>query len=336
MKHGIKRGLLALALGVGLSTTALAKEKIVIGELSWDGSLAIQAIMKNIMTQRLGVDVEYLAADQTVIFKGMDKGDGSVDIHPDVWVNAQRANLQKYVKEKQTVRTNDRPYMAPDGWYIPTAVAEKYGIKSIDDMKKPEVAAAFDNDGDGMGDFWPGAPGWSAVNINQVKLKSYGLDKTFKPMVVSDAVFKSQLEAALKKDKGMLFYYWEPEWLHTAYKLTKLEEPKFTGYASEDLKDDPDYNPSGCYKMADPKKDPQWLQNSSITCGNPLQTVYVAYSAALEQRAPQVARFLKNFHLDINDLNDWIFKIVKDKQNPDKVAADWVAANPDKVQAWLQ
>ncbi len=33
----------------------------------------------------------------------------------------------------------------------------------------------MDSDGNGKGEFWIGADGWASANVNQVKLRDYGL-----------------------------------------------------------------------------------------------------------------------------------------------------------------
>jgi glycine betaine/proline transport system substrate-binding protein len=47
-----------------------------------------------------------------------------------------------------------------------------------------------------------------------------------------------------------------------------------------------------------------------------------------------VAQFLKQVSFEVPTLNDWILKIT-DKQDPAVIAKEWVAANPEKVNAWL-
>src|SRR3546814_9428731 len=73
-------------------------------------------------------------------------------------------------------------------------MAEKYNIHSVSDLKKPGIAKLFDVNGDGRGDYWPGAPGWGVPNIYQVNAKSYGLTKYYDSFIVPDALLKPQLK----------------------------------------------------------------------------------------------------------------------------------------------
>lgn len=320
---------------LGAVSQAQAKETITIGEVSWDASLAIENVLKAVMESHFDVDVNIIAADQAAIWAAMDRGKGSIDVHPDVWTSSQTEPWAKFVAKgsKESVRSNRIPYLGTDGFYIPGYMQDEYGIYSVYDLAKPEIAKLFDSDGDGKGEYWPGAPGWSGVKINQVKAKGYGFDQYFTPVVVSDSILKAQLKSAYRKKEGLLFYYWTPEWIHYSYDLRKLEEPKFNGYAGDSKKQHEDYNPDGCYKFNDTET---WLADSQITCGAPTTEVYIAYSSSLEERAPDVAKFLSQVALNVNDVSQWIYLIANEGEDPQDMAEQWVEEHPDVVNSWLQ
>ncbi|MEP9398795.1 glycine betaine ABC transporter substrate-binding protein [Mesorhizobium sp. KR2-14] len=325
---------LATAFSFTQSGFANAGTKVVLADLTWDEPRVVNAVLKEILTQKYGADVELITADQTAVFAAMAKGDGSVDVHPAVWSGAQQTNIDKFVTEEKKVRLNEKPYNATDGFYIPTFIAQQYGIKSIEDLKKPEIAKLFDINGDGRGDYWPGGPGWGVTNIYRVKAVSYGLEELYDPIVASDALIKAQIATAFQKKTGVLFYYWKPEALHQAYDLTKLEEPAFNGYAMDSKKGEADYNPDGCYKYVDPKESANWLSESKITCATPPQPIYIAYSASLEERAPEIAKFLSKVAIEPEEVGAWIYSMSVDKKDPAVVAKEWVEAHPDRVKSW--
>ena len=61
-------------------------------------------------------------------------------------------------------------------------------ITAIEDLARPEVVKAMDSDGNGKGEFWIGADGWASANVNQVKLRDYGLyDAGIEPIRAADA-----------------------------------------------------------------------------------------------------------------------------------------------------
>ena len=84
MRHAIKALVLAFVLTLAMAGNTWAKEKIVLGELSWDGAIAIEHVLKVIMESKLDVDVEIINAESAVIFAAMDKGNGSLDVYTDL------------------------------------------------------------------------------------------------------------------------------------------------------------------------------------------------------------------------------------------------------------
>lgn len=332
------RNVLAGLLAAGcLATSAVAKETIVIGDVSWEASHAISNVLKVIIEQKLDANVKIIPADQAAVFAAMDKGDGSIDVHPDLWMPVQADRWAKFIApgSKESVLVNDKPYAGSDGLYIPGFIQDKYGVKRVDQLADPKIAQLFDRDASGKGSYWPGAPGWNGVNLEQARARSYGYDKTFKPFVVSDTVMKAELAKSFaSKSKAFVLYYWEPEGLFKKYDLRKLEQAPFDGYAMDSKKGDPLYKADGCFKMVQPQESPEWLEKSKVTCSSPNSTVYVAYSKSLNRRAPKVAKFLKQVNFDTATLNDWILRI-SEKQEPAAVAKEWVARNPAVVSRWL-
>ncbi|WP_153099585.1 glycine betaine ABC transporter substrate-binding protein [Paraburkholderia hayleyella] len=327
--------LAAVTAAVTVITPAFAKTPVVLGQLTWDEPRAVDAVLKVVLEKYLDAQVSLIAADQSAIFAAMDKGDGAVDVHPAIWSAAQTANLRKYVDERKTVALNKAPYFATDGFYVPRYMADKYKIRSVTDLKKPEIAKLFDVNGDGRGDFWPGAPGWGVTDIYRVKAKSYGLTQYYDAYIVPDALFKAQLKKRYAAHQGMLFYYWKPEALFQQYDLVKLEEPKFDGYAMDSWKGKPEYKADGCYNYIEPQKSADWLEKSRITCETPPQPIYIGYTRTLEKRAPQIAAFLSRVAIRTDDVNAWIYDMTVNGKTPDAMAEDWVARHPDRVKAWV-
>ena len=339
MKHFGKLFGLATAVALAMATPTFAKDKVVIGELSWTGGVAIQNIMKVVIEKYLDGEVSFLLVGEEAMYPAMSKGDGSLDVQPDLWSQHTTAMMNEYVLpgSKQTIRLNKTPYKGTEGIFVPGFVQDELGVKQLADLAKPEVAKLFDSDGDGKGEYWAGAVGWEATNHSMVRAKSYGFDKGFTATTVEQPVFLAQLDAAMKKKKPIVFYYWTPEWIFASYDLRMLKEPKFDGYSSDDLKNDPNYKADGCYKFYQPGNNPDWLEKSSITCEQPPTDVYVARSKALDERAPKIGKFLEQISMTPDMVNQWILAIDQQKRDPLEVAKEWVEKNKDIVEGqWLK
>ena len=147
----MKKLLLSAALSAALfaTGTATAKEKVMISDPSWNGARAVGHVIKAIITEQMGGEAEILTGmnQQPVIFAGMDKGDGSIDVHPDMWMPNWQSAWDQYVDGNGTVKTN-AGYPGTSKIYVPSYMSDK--VKSIQDLNNPEIAAMFDTDGDGL------------------------------------------------------------------------------------------------------------------------------------------------------------------------------------------
>ncbi|MEM8577407.1 MAG: glycine betaine ABC transporter substrate-binding protein [Pseudomonadota bacterium] len=302
---------------IALASAASAQEKITFSDLSWNGAQAIGHVLSAIIEDEMGGDAEIVSGmnQAAVIFAGMDKGDGSIDVMTDVWMPNQQALWDEYIEDLGTVKTN-APYNGTSNIYVPTYMTDK--VKTIEDLKNPEIAAMFDTDGNGKGEYWAGDVTWASTKRWQIKFKSYGLDALWEPNIVSADTFKAGLEAAYTAEKPQLFYYWTPEAIHVKYDLTAVEEPART---------------DGCEDVDLDAED--WLEVSEFNCVIASNEIFVAYSASLEERNPAVASMLSNVQFTGDEINGWIVEMFENKRDPREVAEDWIADNKDTVQGWI-
>ena len=290
-----------------------------ISDLTWTGAQAIGFVIEAIINGPLGSEAEIVKgmSDGSVIAAGMDKGDGSIDVYTDWWMPNRQDIWDKYVEGAKTVGVN-QPYLGEQKMFVPDYMVAK-GVRTVADLKKPEIAAMFDKDGNGKGEYWAGDAGWKSTKMWQVKFKSYGLSDLWEPEIIPDATFKGQLEAAVRREQPILFYYWTPEWIHAAYDLTAIEEPARN---------------SACVEKTNLDAE-DWLETSEFNCVSDDARIYVAYSKSLEQRNPAAAKFLSQIKLDPATVNAWILAIGKDKKDGRDVAEEWVKNNMDIVNQWI-
>ncbi|KQB53645.1 ABC transporter substrate-binding protein [Pseudomonas endophytica] len=316
--------------------TASAKEHIVIGEQNWTGAVLIQHILGDVIKTRLDGDVSYLAGDVAVLFAAAAKDNGAVDVLADIWMPNQSAAWAKYVDGGAKNLVPNKPYTGEQGFYIPGYLQDKYNVKTVYDLAKPEVAKLFAPVGSNKGELLVGPAGWESTYIGQVKAKDYGFADKFEPVSTEASVTYAKLAAAYKAQRGAVFYAYTPDWIFSAYDLRRLEEPAFDGYAQDNKKGDPLYKADGCWYFISPTVDPDWLKKSHINCAYPDAKVYVLSARSLEKRAPRIAKFLQNVSFDTKDLSELLRQVEQDKQPAETVASNWVKANGTKVDRWLE
>ena len=240
------------------------------------------------------------------------------DIQPDMWMPNWQSAWDEYADGNQTIRVNE-PYKGTSNLYVPAYMAYMADkVSSIEDLANPEIAAMFDTDGDGLGEYWPGDVTWASTKRWQIKFKSYGLDGLREPNIVSADTFKAGLAAAYAAGQRQLFYFWTPEALHVQYDLATVGEPeRFDGCEDVDLDAE------------------NWLEVSEFECVIAPNTVHVAYSASLEERNPPVADMLSRIQFTGDEVGAWIQEMFEEKRDPAEVAAEWISENQEIVDGWV-
>lgn len=315
----LKASLISIGvLGLGATTSASA-ESVKIGAPAWTGAQAIAHLIQEVVVSRIGGEAELVPGNNATIFQAMDQGKGDIDVHPDVWLPNQESFTKKYVDGAGTVALSENSYEGKQSFCVTRKFAEANNVTSIFDLARPEVAELMDSDGNGKGEIWIGAPGWASANVNEVKVRDYGLLPFMEPIRADQAVMTATVADSVKKDQGYAFYCYSPHAIWFQFDIVRLEEPAF----------DPEK-----YTALQPSDDPDWYEKSKVMTEDALKNVQIAWSKSLVDRSPAIAELLANIALDGETVSNFSFEIEGGK-DPATVAKEWVAKNSDRVDGWL-
>ncbi len=312
---------LTLATSIGLaSAPALAAERVAIGVPSWTGAQAIAHLLAAVVEERIGGEAELVPGNNATIFQAMDQGKGDIDVHPDVWLPNQESFTKKYVDGAGTVVLSKNPYEGNQGYCVPEKFGKENNITDIADLGRPDVAMKMDSDGDGKGEMWIGAPGWASANVNEVKVRDYNLLEFIEPVRAEESVKTARIKDAIAKNEGYAFYCYKPHAVWYMFPVYMLSEPK--------------YDPAK-YKMKQPSDSPDWYKESYVASKDALKDVQIAWSKSLEQRSPAIAEFFQRFSVTADDVSSFAYEISGKGRDAGEVAREWIAKNPERVDAWL-
>lgn len=313
----MKKFIASTALAALLAGPSMAAD-IVIGVPNWPSVAATANVLKVVIEDNLGLEVELQNGTNPIVFEAMDKG--AMHAHPEVWMPNQQNLHDTYVKDKGTVVANQNGVAAFQGMCVDQGTADKHSIKSIDDLSNPEVAALFDTDGDGKGEVWIGAPGWASTNIEKIRAKSYGYDQTFELTESDETLAYANLDNAIKAGKPWVGFCYTPHYVFVLHEMQVLEEPAYD---------------AAKWKVIQPTDDPAWLEKSDAGVAWDTAYLHLHYAKAVEESHPGVATLFKNMKLDTDTVSAMTFALVIDKKDPADYAKEWVAANEDQVLGWL-
>ena len=303
-----------------LALQVYAAEKVKIGVPNWAAAQGIANLLAVVVTDRIGGEVELVPGNNATIFQAMDQGKGDIDVHPDVWMPNQETFVNKYVKGAGTVTLSSKPYEGEQGFCVSTNFAKENNITDIADLGRPEVAKLMDSDGNGKGEIWIGAPGWASANVNQVKIRDYGLLDFNDAVRAEESVKTARVKDSIAKGEGYAFYCYKPHAIWSMFDVTMLTEPKY----------DPEK-----YKMIQPSDSANWYEESYVATKDALKSIQIAYSNSLIDRSPAIAEFLSNFQLETDDVSGLSLEIGGKGRDGREVAKEWVANNSARVDTWL-
>jgi glycine betaine/proline transport system substrate-binding protein len=314
------RKTLCLAAALVFSNAAtVSAEQVKIGMPTWTGAQAIGHLLGTIVEEKIGGKVEYITAGNAVIWQAMDQGKGDIDVHSDVWMPNQGNFADEYITKNGTVAFGNS-YVGEQGYCVAKWFADEYNITDIVDLGRPEVAAAMDSDGNGLGEMWIGGHGWASTNGNQIKTRDYGLLDFVETIRADESVKNARVKDSIDKREGYAFYCAKPNAIFSMFDIVMLTEPTH----------DPDN-----YKILQPGDSENWYSESYAASKDAPKGVQIAYSLSLFDHSPTIAEFFSRFGLNAQDVGDLNYQIEGKGREIADVAKEWMEANPDRVDAWL-
>jgi glycine betaine/proline transport system substrate-binding protein len=283
---------------------------------------AILAVTKAILEDRLGVRVRIVHASAPVAFKAMDANRGDIDVLGSMQLPNSQGLVDEYVTRKGTVVVAPRSWQFEQGLCTTKAMADKYGIRSIYDMTRPEVAHLTAKGGDGKGEYWVGAADWNATAIDKVRARFYGLDQLY-TLTTSQADLEYARVASAIKLGSAIFWACDTasNFIFPKGSLAMLAEPP--------------HDPAKWHPVL-PSQDPDWYAKSRIETAWPPVHVAYAYAKHLQAGSPEVAHALEGIDLTAELVGAWTYATFSEKRDLDEFAKEWVAKNATTVNAWLR
>jgi glycine betaine/proline transport system substrate-binding protein len=127
------------------------------------------------------------------------------------FLETQRLTGQRYRQpiEPVGVQVDDG---AIQGYLVDRVTAEALGITSMEDLTRPEVREAFDQDGDGLADLYGCEEGWGCNLVIEAHLEQLSWGSSVEQVVGDyDALMTDAIER-IASDQPTLFYTWTPNW----------------------------------------------------------------------------------------------------------------------------
>ncbi|GAB7047241.1 ABC transporter substrate-binding protein [Catenuloplanes indicus] len=270
---------------------------------AWVGYEANAAVIKHLLEEEMGYQVEEKTLKEEVAWQGFETGE--VDVIVENWGHE---DLKKtYIEEKKVaVEVGPTGNQGVIGWYVPQWMAEQYpDITDWNNLNKYADLFKTSESGD-KGQLLDGDP--SFVTNDEALVTNLKLD--YKVVYSgSEAALIKAAQAATAQRKPLLFYFYEPQWLFSQESYVRVKLPAWT---------------EGC--DADPAK---------VACDYPDYVLDKIASKKFQDTGGDAYTLVKNFSWTNEDQNLVADYITNQGMSADDAAAKWVAEHESVWKPWI-
>ena len=300
----IKTALLAIALGLSFQGAANA-EPIKIALNEWTGQ-HISANFAAALFEELGHEVELITAGAVPQFAAF--AEGSLHYQPEVWTNNVGEIYPKAVESGDIIVLGELGLEPQEGWIYPPYMEQKCpGLPSYQALYDcAQAFAAADTFPNGRLITYPAD--WGTRSADLVKL----IDMPLKAIPGgSEGAMVAEIKSALAAEQPMLIMFWQPHWLFAELDMNWVQWDTAHGECDEGN------------------------QKRGEACGFQQATVDKIASKPFIEKFPKALEVAKQMQLSNEVQNALIFEIDQNGRDTEEVIDEWMAANQDLWQPWV-
>lgn len=299
----------------------------------WDTGWFQAEVLRQVL-EELGVEVDD-PADSTMppatFYPRLAAGE--LDLWADGWFPLHEPYLQR---EQLTGRRVAEP-ISPvgvlvegggvQGYLADRATVDRLGISSVEDLARPEVAEAFDLDGDGRGDLLGCDAGWGCRRVIDEHLETFEWGRYVDHVVGDHSEHISLARDRLDDGESVLIYVWAPhgalEVLSVGDDTVWLDAPALDDHLDEVG----DTAVRGC------------AAGPVCSLGWPVDDLRVVVGDAVLERHPELGKLLEVMTIPLDDIVEHNGRMIRtdgyDEVALAEDAAAWIETNRDEVDRWI-
>ncbi len=297
---------------------------------TWDTGW-FQAAIYSSMLEELGYEVsEPQTLDNPLFYISAARGEA------DFWVNGWFPNHNPFLEEEDVAGLvepvgSQLSAGALQGYLIDKATADELGIDNIEDFKDPDIAAAFDTDGNGRADLTGCNPGWGCELVIEHHLDAYELRDSVDHVQGEYSALMADTIARFERGEPILFYTWTPNWtvaeLIPGEDVVWIEVPFGTQPDAVGEVDTVGTGIPGCV-------------NDPCDLGYPPNDIKVVANSEFLAANPAAAKLFEIVTIPLQDIADQNVLMTIEGENTEadieRHAQEWLDENREQVEAWLE
>ena len=297
-------------------SSAVFATEIKMGKADWDTGYFQAEIYKQAL-EKMGYKVSGPTVMKPQVFY-VAAAAGDVDL----WVNGWFGTHDGYIAESKGKVKAVGTVMEKgglQGYLIDKKTADKFGIKSVLDIKKH--AKQFDSNNDGKADMVSCPPGWGCEKVIAKHFDELGLGDYINRVQADYSASMADIISKYKNGKSVLFYTWTPNWTVGTLKLGK-----------DIVWIDVPYSKTKAVSVPNATK-------SKINMGFGADDIRPAANVDFLKANPKVEKMLKKASIPLADIaaqNLLMNKGEKSERAIKKHADAWIKANQSQFDSWIK
>ena len=217
---------------------------------------------------------------------------------------------------------------ALQGYLIDKTTAEEFGITNLENFKDPEIAALFDNNGDGRADLIGCNQGWGCAGVIDHHLDVFGLSESVNHVQGDYSELMLTTIDRFKADEPVFFYTWTPNW--TVSELKVGEDVVWLSVPFSSLPD----NPLPDTEIADLNGCP----GNPCNPGFGVNDIRVVANTTFLELNPAAARLFELVVIPLEDIAAQNSVMAAGENTDEEIqrhAQEWITENRQVVDQWL-
>ncbi|QKJ22469.1 glycine betaine/L-proline ABC transporter substrate-binding protein ProX [Poseidonibacter lekithochrous] len=316
-KKWLVSGLASMVLASSLFGAKVTALKTAIAEEGFQMYIVAEILKKMGHEVEVTNDVEYNIAFKTIANNAKSNDVYFMAAH---WDPLQNEMIKGAGGEEKLARFSNFISNCAQGYIIDKKTADKYNIKYINDLNKPEIAKLFDVDGNGKADLTGCSAGWGCEKVIEHQLDAYGLRDNIDHRQGSYSALIADTIAQYKTGKPILYYTWTPYWV--SGKLVPGKDVVFLQVTHS----------------ANPNTASTKLPNGA-DYGFNINHQRIVANASINTKNKDIAKLFDIVKLSVNDVSGQNM-LMANGQNKEKDiqrhVQSWLKTNSTKVDAWIK
>ncbi|MGI5836558.1 MAG: glycine betaine ABC transporter substrate-binding protein [Chloroflexota bacterium] len=303
------------------TSPAAEKSTLKLADTQFDSLWLNNAIGKFVIEKGYGYPVETVELTTPLAETALARGE--IDIWLELWQQNWKDTYDKMIAAGDIQNLGPIYEAGPQFFIVPTWVSEEYDIKTVEDLKRPDVVKLFENpENPSKGAFINCITGWECAKVNRAKFKAYGLDEYYDIVEPgSSGAMDAALAGPQKRHEPVFGYYWAPTALMGMFDWHVIEEPEFSKEVWAEVEkgvDDESYKPKEA-------------------CAYESLPIDIGIHKDTPQKAPDVVEMLKKMDVGLEPINKTLAWAKENDVQPtsEEVAVYYLKTFEDRWTTWM-